>query len=308
MLLNLVPTNQLLNMKNIFLISVLFLFVSLSLKATEYSPYTKVGSSTLNKEVLSESIQTALKDKSFSVLGVYNPENNPNIEVITFTRNDLKNNVSKVKDRGALAAVLKIALVTKNGSTTISYTNPDYMLTAYLRDEVSKFNVLISKVSSDLKDALAEFGNEFSSFGGSVDAEKLKKYHYKIMMPYFSEPVTLREFKSFEEGLKVIESNLNRKKGNTKQVYKLIYTAEKVAVFGVGLENKQNGEVKFLPIIGQNHAAALPYEMILQDNKLTMLHGKYRIALYWPELTMGTFMKIMSTPGDIEDTLKMLAF
>ena len=38
-----------------------------------------------------------------------------------------------------------------------------------------------------------------------------------------------------------------------------------------------------------------------------MLHGKYRIALNWPELTMGTFMKIMSTPGDIEDTLEGLA-
>ena len=45
----------------------------------------------------------------------------------------------------------------------------------------------------------------------------------------------------------------------------------------------------------------MPYEIILQGKEVTMLAGKYRIALYWPELTMGTFMKIMSTPGDIED-------
>ncbi|MBS3993369.1 MAG: hypothetical protein KGZ87_06615 [Bacteroidetes bacterium] len=295
-------------MKNSILFSVLFLLANFSMIASDYSPYTKVGNSSLNKEVLSENIQNALKNKSFVVLGIYNPENNQNIEVISFTRTDIKNSVIKVKDRGALAAVLKIALVTKSGTTTISYTNPDYMFTAYLLDDVSKFNSLITKVSADLKDALSEFGNEFTEFGGKIEADKLKKYHYKIMMPYFTDPVTLREFKSFEEGLKVIESNLNRKKGNTKQVYKLIYTTEKVAVFGVGLENKEKGEAKFLPIIGQHHAAALPYEMILQDNKLTMLHGKYRIALYWPELTMGTFMKIMSTPGDIEDTLKMLAF
>lgn len=295
-------------MKKLFLFSVMFLIASLSIKASDYSPYTKVGTSTLNKDVLSENIQNAIKNKSFTILGVYNPENNANLEVITFTRNDIKNSVIKVKDRGALASVLKIALVTTNGITTISYTNPDYMFTAYLQDDVSRFNQLITKVSSDLKEALSEFGTEFSSFGGSVDAEKLKKYHYKIMMPYFTDPITLREFKSFEEGLKIIESNLSRRKGNTKLVYKLVYTADKVAVFGVGLENRQNGESKFLPIIGENHAAALPYEMILQDNKLTMLHGKYRIALYWPELTMGTFMKIMSTPGDIEDTLKMLSF
>ena len=62
----------------------------------------------------------------------------------------------------------------------------------------------------------------------------------------------------------------------------------------------------FLPKIGEAHVAALPYEIILQGTKATMLHGKYRIALHWPELTMGTFMKIMSTPGDIEDTLEAI--
>ena len=40
--------------------------------------------------------------------------------------------------------------------------------------------------------------------------------------------------------------------------------------------------------------------------EVTMLHGKYRIAFYWPELKMGTFMKINSTPGDIEDAMKTL--
>lgn len=256
---------------------------------------------------ISDKIQNALKEKSFVVLGAYHPENNKNLKVISFTRTDLKNTVVKVKDRGALASVLKVALVTKNGVTTISYTNPDYMFTAYLGDEYSKHSSALSKVGADLKESLAELGNEFTPFGGKIEAEKLKKYHYKIMMPYFSDPVELKKFASFEEGLKVIEGNLARKKGQTKLVYKQIYSTEKVAVFGVGIEHREKGEAKFLPIIGQEHAAALPYEMILEGTTLTMLHGKYRIALYWPELTMGTFMKIMSTPGDIEDTLKALA-
>jgi len=95
-------------------------------------------------------------------------------------------------------------------------------------------------------------------------------------------------------------------KGDTKQVYRLLYKANKVAVFGVALKNKSDGESYFLPKIGASNLAALPYEIILQDNKATMLHGKYRLALSWPELSMSTFMKIMSTPGDIEDTLKGL--
>lgn len=126
------------------------------------------------------------------------------------------------------------------------------------------------------------------------------------MMPYFTDPVELNEFASFEEGLKIIEDNLKAKKGNTVQVYKLVYQSKKVAVFGVGLKSKEDGESHFLPKIGADHVAAMPYEIILQGKEATMLHGKYRIALHWPDLTMGTFMKIMSTPGDIEDTLEEL--
>ncbi|MDX1314790.1 MAG: hypothetical protein R3356_04755, partial [Eudoraea sp.] len=132
----------------------------------------------------------------------------------------------------------------------------------------------------------------------------LKKYHYKIMMPYFTDPVTLAEYGSFEEGLSIIRKNLKAKKGNTLKVYELVYPKRNVAVFGIGLRSSEDGESHFLPKIGEEHAAALPYEIILQNNEATMLHGKYRIALHWPDLTMGTFMKIMSTPGDIKDTLE----
>lgn len=124
------------------------------------------------------------------------------------------------------------------------------------------------------------------------------------MMPYFTDPVELNEYSSFDEGLKIIESNLAKKVGQTKLVYKLIYPNKQVAVFGIGLLNKEEGESYFLPKIGEAHIAAMPYEIILQGKKVTMLHGKYRLALCWPDLTMGTFMKIMSTPGDIEDALE----
>ena len=66
------------------------------------------------------------------------------------------------------------------------------------------------------------------------------------------------------------------------------------------------GESHFLEIIGKKHLAAMPYEIILQGNTATMLHGRFRFASHWPELTMGTFTKIMSTPGDVEDFLQAL--
>ena len=272
----------------------------------ELSPYIKIGESSETVNQLSDKIIATLKDNSFTVLGSYNPSNKGSLKVIAFTRSDLKNTVIKVTDRGALAAAFKIGLVQKNGKVTISYTNPDYFLRAYLRDNYNTYKSTFVKFSSDLKTTFSSIGNEFKPFGGTVKADKLKKYHYKVMMPYFTDPIKLNEFSSFEEGLATIEKNLNAKKGNTVQVYKIIYKKQKVAVFGVGLRSTKDGESYFLPKIGQDHAAALPYEIILQGKKATMLHGKYRIALHWPNLTMGTFMKIMSTPGDIEDTLEEL--
>jgi hypothetical protein len=293
-------------MKNLTLSCLIFLLVNLTATAQKYSPYIKVGESTKGIQQVSDEVLTALNNASFTILGQYNPEGNSNLKVIVFTNAELKNTVVKVADRGALAAAYKVGLVLKDGKVTISYTNPDYILRAYLGDNYNAYQSVFEKFSKDLKTALATVGNEFKPFGGSIDAEDLKKYHYKIMMPYFSDPVELNEYTSFQEGLNMISNNLKAKKGQTVEVYRIVYPDKKVAVFGIGLENKEDGEAAFLPIIGEDHIAAMPYEIILQGNEVTMLHGKYRLALHWPELTMGTFMKIMSTPGNIEDTLELV--
>ena len=293
-------------MKNIILSFIAVVSFGFHSIGQELAPYIKIGETNESIQQSSERIINVLKENSFQVLGSYHPANRGSLKVIAFTRTDLKNAVVKVADRGALAAAFKVGLVQKEGKVTISYTNPDYILRAYLRDNYKSYKSTFEKFSADLKTTFSTIGSDFVPFGGTVEADKLKKYHYKIMMPYFTDPVTLNEFGSFEEGLKIIEANLKAKKGNTVQVYKLVYQNKKIAVFGVGLKSKEDGESHFLPIIGTDHAAAMPYEIILQGNKATMLHGKYRIALHWPELTMGTFMKIMSTPGDIEDTLEEL--
>ena len=291
-------------MKNVLLAFIIFF--GLQAQSQMISPYVKVGETTASIPVVSAQVATALKTQNFMIIGGYHPEGKTSLSVLVFTRTDLKNTVVKVADRGALAAAFKIGFVRKNGKTTVSYTNPEYILRAYLRGSYNTYKTVFDSFATDLKTALSSVGNEFIPFGGAVSASELKKYHYKIMMPYFTDPVTLHEFSSFEQGLQVIEANLSAKKGQTVQVYKIVYKTKKVAVFGVGLESKEDGESVFLPKIGEDHVAAMPYEIILQGNKATMLHGKYRIALFWPELSMGTFMRIMSTPGDIEDTLKAI--
>ena len=293
-------------MKNLIFSSITIILITFTAFGQEIAPYIKVGESSESMQQVTEKVTQALQNNSFSIIGNYNPSNKAGLKVLVFTRTDLKNTVVKVSDRGALAAAFKIGLVQENGKITISYTNPDYILRAYLGDNYNTFSSTFKKFNSDLKSSLSSIGVEFKPFGGGIKADKLKKYHYKIMMPYFTDPITLNEFSSFEEGLKTIENNLKAKKGQTVEVYKIVYKNEKVAVFGIGLQNKEEGENHFLPIIGEAHIAAMPYEIILQNKTATMLHGKYRLALHWPELTMGTFMKIMSTPGDIEDALEAI--
>ncbi|MDO9274000.1 MAG: hypothetical protein Q7T92_00440 [Lutibacter sp.] len=293
-------------MRNLIISSIAILIFSFNSKAQDLSPYVKIGETSETMQQASEKITQALQDNSFTILGSYNPSNKGTLKVIAFTRTDLKNTVVKVTDRGALAAVFKVGLVSKNGKVTMSYTNPEYILRAYLGDNYNTYKSTFQKFNADLKTAFSTVGNEFKPFGGTVKAENLKKYHYKVMMPYFTDPVTLNEFSSFEQGVKTIEANLKAKKGATALVYKLVYEKENVAVFGIGLQDKAKGESHFLPIIGEDNIAAMPYEIILQGKKATMLPGKYRLAVSWPNLTMGTFMKIMSTPGDIEDTLEAL--
>lgn len=295
-------------MKKIILSALLFFVIIglTTLKAQDLSPYINVGSSNNDMEQTTTQVKNALQEKGFEILGEYNVENNKNLKVIVFSRKDLQTTVLKVKDRGALAAALKVGLKSNSSKITISYLNPEYLFNAYLRDDYSKHKVALQKVTDDVTLALSPLGNVNKGFGGGLSASDLHKYHYKMMMPYFTDPVELKEFSSFEEGVKTIEKNLAAKKGNTKLVYKLKFSSNKVAVFGVALLDAETGEGHFLPIIDNSHLAAMPYEIILQENTATMLHGRYRLAVHWPELTMGTFMKIMSTPGDIENTLEGL--
>jgi hypothetical protein len=291
-------------MKNIFISLIFMLIFSTGSFGQNLSPYIKIGETTETMQQASEKITQTLQNNSFTILGTYNPSNKTTLKVIAFTRTDLKNTVVKVTDRGALSAVFKVGLVEKNGKVTMSYTNPEYILRTYLGDSYNTHKSSLQKVTADLKTAFSAIGQEFSPFGGSVKAENLKNYHYKIMMPYFTDAVKLNEFSSFEQGVKTIEANLKAKKGTTVLVYKLVYEKENIAVFGIGLQDNAKGESHFLPIIGEDNVAAMPYEIILQGKKATMLPGKYRLAVSWPELSMGTFMKIVSTPGNIEDTLE----
>ena len=291
--------------RNLLFISILGFSLNVSADE-ELWAYYKVGSLEISMNEAVGQVKDALSSKGFEVVGEYHPGNNDSLYVIAYTRDDLQKTVIKVKDRGALASVLKVGLVKKGGKIIVSVLNPSYLFYAYLMDEADAYMNELNIVTNDVKSAMKAVGEDYTGFGGSEEAKDLKDYHYMMMMPYFTDPVELKEFDSFEQGVSTIRKNLDAKKGNTVKVYEVVLENEKVAIFGVGLLDPEEGEAHFLPIIGEDNIAAMPYEIILQGKEATMLHGKYRFALHWPKLTMGQFMKISSTPGDVEDFLEAL--
>ncbi len=292
-------------MKLIISLIALF-FITTNIQAQKIPAYYKVGTVSGTMTEAKTQVVNALKAKNFKFFGSYSPAGNSSYKAIAFTRSDIYGITLIGKDQRVMASMLKVGLYKTTNGIEVSLLNPEYIFNAYLRDKITANESKLQKITQDVKDALKAVGTDFTSFGGGLTKKELRKYHYMMAMPYFDDPVELNTFTSFEEGVKKIEANLASKKGKTVKVYRLKFEKSKIAIYGVGLLDKEKGEAKFLPKIGTRHVAALPYEILLLDNKAIMLHGKYRLALHWPELTMGQFMKIVSTPGDIEDMLKAL--
>jgi hypothetical protein len=274
--------------------------------ATGISPYLKVNSHTGPMNEAVGQVKTILEEGAFTILGQYQPAGNPDLYVLVFTSDELIELCRQVPDRGMLAAAMKVGFQKVDGKISVSMVNPEYLFYAYFQEEMKKeaFKSSALKLNSKMKNTLIK-DSPANPFGGDVSADKLMKYKYMAGMPGFDKAVSLMEVEDFEQGLATIRDGISRS-SSTHKVYELVDRASNTAVFGLGLPDKEKGEAHFLPIIGENHVAAMPYELILQGKEVSMLHGRFRFASHWPELKMKTFTKIMSSPGDVEDAMKSL--
>lgn len=289
-----------------FLVSSMLLMLGVVF-VSAISPYIRVAEMSGSMDESIGEVSTVLDKAGYNLIGQYQPGSNPDLYVLVFTSDKLIRFSQKSNDRGLLASALKVGFQKAEGKIAVSIVNPEYLFYAYFRElmEEDSFKSEALQISNEIKSSMAGVGKLMNPFGGDLSPEKLIKYRYMAGMPTFEKAVELAEFGSFEQGKTAIQKGLSAG-GATVKVFEIIDDAGKTAVYGVGLKNKEEGEAHFLPIIGESHVAAMPYEIVLQGNKATMLHGRFRFALHWPELTMGTFMKIKSSPGDVEDALKGL--
>ena len=261
---------------------------------------------------------SATKDKltgaGFEIAGTHAPYSGA--EIIVFTSDDMQAAARK-SERGGYGAALRASVTDNGGNVEVAYTNPKYWANAY------RMNDQLDAVSSKLESALGA-EKQFSSGDKELTPEKMRKYHYTIMMEYFDDPSDLAEYDSHAEAVKAVEANLAAGKGATTQVYKISVgkdsEGEEMTLFGVGMKGKSNedcsGDEYIMSRIDKDtprSTAHLPYEILVYGDEVEALYGRFRIALSWPHLPMmasetgATFMSIMCSPDGIKDALTAAA-
>lgn len=287
---------------------VLLLLLNSTIMGQQLKPYIMGAQSTESLETVKENTNQALIDAGFTILGQYQPAIDETRWVMVVTAPDLTAAIQDFGELTGFAATLRVGLTQNGDKVNISYTNPIYLGNAYFQKNYSDIEAHFIAVDQMLVTAMAGLGtvkNEPFGVEEGMSAKDVGRYHYMFGMEYFDDVVELTEFSKYSVGKSIIESKLS-KGGNTKLVYAYEIPGQELKLYGIALSG-ETGEEHFLPIIdiGQpKHTAFLPYEILLMGNKAVMMHGRYRIALAFPDLTMTTFSKIMSTPGDIEELMR----
>ncbi|MDH4161911.1 MAG: hypothetical protein OEW15_04390 [Nitrospirota bacterium] len=250
-------------------------------------------------EAKAPELKAALEQNGFQIVGSYTPY--PGAQVIVATSDALKAAAAK-SDFGAYGSVVRVSITNTGKELQVAATNPRYFAAAYRMKEG------LEDVAASLEQAIGRTA-DFGSRDG-ITAAKLRKYHYMVMMPYFTDPVKLATFPSQDEALAAVEANLSAKKGGAAKVYRVDLPGKKESIFGAALAEGEGADAAIMKVIDigdLKHTAHLPYELVVSEGSVYMLHGKFRIALDFPDLTMGTFMKISGAPSAIEEKLKAAA-
>lgn len=246
-----------------------------------------------------ESVRQALSQNGFEIIGEYQPYDGAHILVVT--NDELKQNAGG-SEFGGYGSVQRIALTQIGEQVQLAYTNPVYMANAY------RMNDDLSDVATKLTNAL---GNQqpFGSKKG-LPAKRLRKYRYMVMMPRFDNPVVLAEYASHDEAVNAVEQGLSEGRGGTAKIYRVDIPGKDEVLFGVAIQEGKGADEHVMSVVDfkdLKQTPHLPYELLVSGNKVYALHGKFRIALSFPDLSMGTFMKISKAPKGIENALRQAA-
>lgn len=238
--------------------------------------------------------RSALTQAGFEVAGEYPVSAAAHVIVIT---SDVLRAAAAKTPEGGFAAVLRVSVTQAGDAVQVAYTNPVWVA------NVCRLAAEPEGVAVALEKALGRV-EEFGSKKGFT-AKNLRSYHYMMLMPYFDDQVVLGTFASGAEAVAKLEAGLAASK-DAKAIYRVDVPGTEQILFGVSIlagEGADDAVMKITDTGARRHTAHLPYEVLVAGGRVVMLHGKFRIAQSFPDLTMGTFMKISGAPDGIAKVL-----
>ncbi len=250
---------------------------------------------------VSEQMKGKLKEAGFVVVGDFAAPGKS--RVLAVTSDALKKSAAK-GDRSAYGITMRVSMAEKDGKVSVSCTNPDYFSAAYHMGN-----------NAEVKKGLETAVGCNEPFGaGEMSAADIAGYHYAIGMEYLDDVYTLGEFASFDEAKKSVEAGLESNKSGVKKVYRVEIPGKNQVVYGVLLNTKaSNKDADDGFIMGvldhgdKNRLGYLPYEILVNNNKVEALHMRYRAAVYFPQLPMlgdgPSFFKLQASPDAIGEVL-----
>lgn len=273
-------------------------------QAQTLQPFVLAYTSQQSLPAETDKVRAALQATDLKVIGEYAPWEGAH--VLAVSSDEMLANAAQ-SNSGGFGAANHVALTQVGESVQVSYLNPAYTAAAYRMKSVPSVS------AGSLKSALGE-SKTFGTADGRSDAD-LREFHYMMGMEYFDDPYKLATHKSHAAALKAVEENLAKNVGGSAQVYRLEIPGTEQVLFGVSRANVDDKRANDAHILRDTvdeaadlkTTAYLPYQLLVDGNKVSALHMRFRMSVYHPDLTMGTFGKLMSSPGAIEDLLRKVA-
>lgn len=270
-------------------------------------PFILAGIQNGDVASVATAVEGKLKSAGFEVPGRYSPY--AGVTIIGVTDDDLKQAAGKT-DFGVFGAAMRVSVTQgKDGKIQVAYNNPLYLAAAY------RMEADLSGTAARLKKALGAqqaFGSE-----EGLEKDNLEDYHYKWLMPYFTDRLELAEYDSYDQAVQAVEAGLAAGKGGAKKVYRVDLPGKEATLFAVALTDKVSDEcagdayiMERIDFRDLKSSAHLPYEIVVKGNGAYALPAEFRIAINFPDLSMmgsNSFASIMCAPGAIEEVLTMAA-
>lgn len=250
-------------------------------------------------------VRDLLRQGKFQVIGEYSPYANSHVFAVT---DDALTRTAASSEYGALGAVFRVGIVKVGEEIQVMYNNPTYIGVAYrMGSTLDQFKAKLARTLGHMRD----FGGE------GIPAEELPEYNYAFGLESFGDFYEFAQFKTYEEAVQKVEHGLARKYKGFSRVYRLDIPGKKQTVFGIGMDTDVNdlpflNDKYFMDIADYKELKRLPhlpYEILVNGNKVIGLHAHYRMAISFPDLPMvgkNAFGKMMELPLQYEEHITRL--